>query len=49
VGEKRCVDKVLLESPEGKRLEISRSIWEDNIKMHLNLLGRYGLDSSDSE
>jgi hypothetical protein len=49
MGEKRYVHKVLLESPEGKSLEISRSIWEDNIKIHLNFLGRYGLDSSGSE
>ena len=39
--EGRCVHKVLVGKPEGKRpLGIPRSRWEDNIKMDLQEVGR---------
>jgi hypothetical protein len=40
IGEKRCVYRVLVRKPEGKRpLGRPRRKWEDNIKMDLQELG----------
>jgi hypothetical protein len=44
-GEGRCVYRVLVGRPEGKRpLERPRRSWEDNIKMDL---GEIGIDGAD--
>ena len=41
MGEGRCVNKVLVGKPEGKRpLRRPRRSWEDNIKMDLEEVGR---------
>jgi hypothetical protein len=47
IGEESGVHRVLVGKPEGKRpLGISRRRWEDNIKVHLQDVGRglWGLD-----
>jgi hypothetical protein len=48
-GEKRNAYRVLVGEPEGKRQlgTLGRS-WMDNIKLILNRMGWYGLDSSGS-
>jgi hypothetical protein len=44
-GERRGVYRVLVGKPEGKRtLERPRHRWEDNIKMDLEEVGRWGMD-----
>ena len=43
MGEGRCVHRVLVGKPEGKRsLERPRRRWEDNIKMDLREVGGGG-------
>ena len=43
MGEGRCVDRVLVGKPEGKRpLGRPRRRWEDNIKMDLQEVGGVG-------
>jgi hypothetical protein len=43
MGERRCVNRVLVRKPEGKRpLRRPRRRWEDNIKMDLQLVGNVG-------
>ena len=45
MGERRVVNKVLVEKPEGKSpLGRSRHRWEDNIKMGLQEVGCGGID-----
>jgi hypothetical protein len=45
VGERRCVFKVLVRKPEGKRpLGRLRRRWENNIKMDLQEVGYGGMD-----
>ena len=45
MGERRCVYRVLVGKPEGKRpLERCRHRWEDNVKMDLQELGCGGMD-----
>jgi hypothetical protein len=40
MGERRCVHRVLVRKPEGKRpLRRPRRRWEDNIKMDLQVVG----------
>jgi hypothetical protein len=44
-GEKRCVYRVLMGKPEGKRqLGRPRRKWEDNIRMYLQEVGCKGMD-----
>jgi hypothetical protein len=44
VGEKKCVYRVLVLKPEGKKaLGRPRRRWEDNIKMYLQELGCGGM------
>jgi hypothetical protein len=44
-GEKRCVYRVLVGNPEGKRpLGRPRHRWEDNIRMGLQEVGCVGMD-----
>jgi len=44
-GERRCVFRVLVGKPEGKRpLGKLRRRWEDNIKLDLREVGCGGLD-----
>jgi len=44
-GERRCVYRVLVGKPEGKRpLGRPRHRWEDNIKMELQEVGCGGMD-----
>jgi len=44
-GERRCVYRVLVGKPEGKRpLGRPRRRWEDNIKMDLQEVGSEGMD-----
>jgi len=44
-GERRCVYRVLVGKPEGKRpLGRPRHRWEDNIKMELQEAGCGGMD-----
>jgi hypothetical protein len=38
MGEERCVHRVLVRKPEGKR-PLGRPRWEDNIKMDLQEVG----------
>jgi len=45
MGERRCVFRVLVGKPEGKRpLGRPRLRWEDNIKTDLQEVGRGGMD-----
>jgi hypothetical protein len=45
MGERRCVYRVLVRKPEGKRpLGRPRRRWEDDIKMDLKEVGRGGVD-----
>jgi hypothetical protein len=45
IGERRCVCRVLVRKPEGKRpLGRHRRRWEDNIKMDLQEVGCGGLE-----
>jgi len=45
MGEKRCVNRVSVGKPEGKRqLERPRRRWEDNIKMDLQEVGCGGVN-----
>jgi len=45
VGEKRCIDRVLVRKPEGKRpLGRPRRRWEDNIKIDLKEVGCEGME-----
>jgi hypothetical protein len=45
MGERRCVYRVLVGKPEGKRpLGRPRLRWEDNIKMDLQEVGYGGMD-----
>jgi hypothetical protein len=45
MGKSRCVYRVLVGKPEGKRpLGRSRPRWEDNIKKHLQEVGCRGMD-----
>ena len=45
MGEKRCVNRVLVGKPEGKRqLGRHRRRWEDNIKMYLQEVGCGGMN-----
>jgi len=45
MGERRCVHRVLVGKPEGKRpLGRPRHRWEDNIKMDLQEVGCGGMD-----
>ena len=45
MGETRCVYRVLVGKPEGKRpLGIPRRRWEDNIKMDLQEVGRGSME-----
>jgi hypothetical protein len=45
MGERRGVNKVLVEKPEGKNpLERPKHTWEDNIKMDLPEVGCVGID-----
>jgi len=45
MGESRCVYRVLVGNPEGKRpLGRPRRNWEDNIKMKLPEVGCGGMD-----
>ena len=45
MGERRCVYRVLVGKPEGKRpLGRPRHRWEDNIKMDLQEVGCGGMD-----
>jgi hypothetical protein len=47
MGEERKVYKVLVGKPEGKRpLGRPRRRWENGIRMDLDWLGGYGLDST---
>jgi len=48
VGERRCVCRVLVGKPEGKRsLGRPRRRWQDNIKMDIREVGCGGMDWSD--
>jgi len=45
MGERRCVYRILVGKPEGKRrLERLRRTWENNIKMDFQELGCGGMD-----
>jgi hypothetical protein len=45
MGEMRCVYRVLVGKPEGKRpLWRPRLRWEDNIKMNVQVVGCGGMD-----
>jgi len=45
MGERRGLNRVLVEKPKGKRpLGRPRHRWEDNIKMHLLEVGCGGMD-----
>ena len=47
-GKRRCVYRVLVGKPEGKRpLGRSRRRWEDNIKMDLQEVGQGGTEWTD--
>jgi hypothetical protein len=48
MGERRCANRVLVVSPEGRRpLGRPKRRWEDNIKMVLQEVGWGGMDQFD--
>jgi hypothetical protein len=45
MGQRKCLYRVLVGKPEGKRpLRIPRHRWQDNIKIDLQIVGCGGMD-----